>query len=172
MWECEWWPIYKTDASVKQHSRESFPFNRSLSEEQLLEKKLFSSFGYIHRDNHVPEHLRKSLTNFLPITEKFIVCRHNIGPSKEDYIARNRLFSQTRRMLISSFKLQKGFAITSLLLVLLEKGLVCTKITRFVQYTPVKSLNEFFAICRWRSTARKLKPQFQCCCRNNDFGCG
>ena len=25
MWECEWWSLYKTDASVKSHLRENFP---------------------------------------------------------------------------------------------------------------------------------------------------
>ena len=25
MWECEWWSLYKTDASVKRHLRENFP---------------------------------------------------------------------------------------------------------------------------------------------------
>ena len=35
MWECEWWSLYKTDSSVKSHLRESFPYKRPLSEEQL-----------------------------------------------------------------------------------------------------------------------------------------
>ena len=26
MWECEWWSLYKTDASVKSHLRENFPY--------------------------------------------------------------------------------------------------------------------------------------------------
>ena len=26
-WECEWWSLYKTDASVKSHLRENFPYN-------------------------------------------------------------------------------------------------------------------------------------------------
>ena len=28
MWECEWWSLYKTDASVKSHLRENFPYKR------------------------------------------------------------------------------------------------------------------------------------------------
>ena len=27
MWECEWWNLYKTDASVRSHLRENFPTN-------------------------------------------------------------------------------------------------------------------------------------------------
>ena len=36
LWECEWWSLYKTDASVKRHLRENFPYRHPLSEEQLL----------------------------------------------------------------------------------------------------------------------------------------
>ena len=38
MWECEWWSLYKTDASVKSHLRENFPYKRLLSEEQLCKE--------------------------------------------------------------------------------------------------------------------------------------
>ena len=38
MWECEWWSLYKTDASVKSHLRENFPYKRPLSEAQLLQR--------------------------------------------------------------------------------------------------------------------------------------
>ena len=38
MWECEWWRLYKTTNSVKQHIREHFPYRRSLAAEQLLEE--------------------------------------------------------------------------------------------------------------------------------------
>ena len=37
MWVCEWWSLYKTDASVKSHLRENFPYRRPLSEEQLMQ---------------------------------------------------------------------------------------------------------------------------------------
>ena len=33
LWECEWWSLYKTDASVRNHLRENFPHKRSLGEE-------------------------------------------------------------------------------------------------------------------------------------------
>ena len=31
MWECEWWSLYNTDASVKNRLREKFPYRRPLS---------------------------------------------------------------------------------------------------------------------------------------------
>ena len=33
MWECNWWELYRTDASVKSCLRENFPYKRPLSEE-------------------------------------------------------------------------------------------------------------------------------------------
>ena len=35
--ECKWWSLYKTDASVKSHLRENFPYGRPLSEEGLMQ---------------------------------------------------------------------------------------------------------------------------------------
>ena len=37
MWECEWWSLYKTDASVKSHLRKNFPHRRPLSEEGIMQ---------------------------------------------------------------------------------------------------------------------------------------
>ena len=37
MWEGERRSLYKTDASVKSHLRENFPYKRPLSEKQLLQ---------------------------------------------------------------------------------------------------------------------------------------
>ena len=46
-------------------------------------------------------------------------------------------------MLISSFNLENGTVITPLSNFYLELGLQCTKIYRFVQYTPQTILNNF-----------------------------
>ena len=35
MWECEWWRLYKTTNTVKQHIRVNFPYRRSLAAKQL-----------------------------------------------------------------------------------------------------------------------------------------
>ena len=61
----------------------------------------------------------------------------------KNYAEEERLLSQTRKMLISSFTLQNGTLITPLLLFYLQLGLVCTKIHRFVVYTPKKCFNRF-----------------------------
>ena len=46
-------------------------------------------------------------------------------------------------MLISSFTLQNGTLITPILLFYLQLGLVCTKIHRFVEFSPKKCFNSF-----------------------------
>ena len=61
----------------------------------------------------------------------------------KNYADEERLLSQPRKMLISSFTLQNGTLITPLLLFYLQLGLVCTKIHRFGEYTPKKCFNRF-----------------------------
>ena len=51
--------------------------------------------------------------------------------------------SQPRKMFISSFTLTNVTLITPLFLFHLQLGLVCTKIHRFVEYTPNKCFNSF-----------------------------
>ena len=53
------------------------------------------------------------------------------------------MLKHPQRMLISSFKLENGTIIAPLFIFYLELGLQCTKIYRFVQYTPQKYLNHF-----------------------------
>ena len=61
----------------------------------------------------------------------------------KNYAEEERLLSQPQKMLISSFTLQNGTLITSLLLLYLQLGLLVTKIHRFVEYTPNKRFNIF-----------------------------
>ena len=82
MWECEWWSLYKTDASVKSHLRENFPYKRPLSEEQLLQGVIDGQlFGYVQGDIEVPEHQRSHFSNFPPIFKSTEVSRNDIGHS-------------------------------------------------------------------------------------------
>ena len=129
MWECEWWRLYKTDASVKSHLRENFPYKRPLSEEQLLQG-IFDEqlFGYVQCDIEVPEHLRSYFSNFPPICKTTVVSREDIGKSMRENAEEENNMAQPRRMLISSFVLTNGTIITPLLLFYLKLGLVCKKI--------------------------------------------
>ena len=144
MWECEWWRLYKTATNVKQHIRENFPYRRSLTEQQLLEGiKKGSLFGYVQWDLEVPKNLRLNFANFPPIFKNSLVSKNGIGDLKKTYAEEEGIMSQPRKMLISSFARQNGTLITPLLLFYIQLGLVCTKIHRFVEYTPKKSFNSF-----------------------------
>ena len=144
MWECEWWNLYKTTTSVKEHLRESFPYKRPLREEILLEQiRNGKLFGYVQCHIEVPEELKEKFANFPPIFKNTNVSRHDIGSLMQDYAEKEGLLCQPRKMLISSYFLENGTLITPLLLFYLELELVCKKIYRFVEYTPVKCFNKF-----------------------------
>ena len=144
MWECEWWRLYKLTNTVKQHIREHFSYRRSLAVEQLLEEiKKGKLFGYVQCDIEVPENLRSKFTNFPAIFKNTLVSKSDIRDLLKNYAEDERLLSQPRKMLISSFTIQNGTLITPLLLFYLKLGLVCKKIHHFVEYTPKKSFNSF-----------------------------
>ena len=133
MWEWEWWNLCKTTTCFKEHLRESFPYKRPLSEENLLEQiRSGKLFGYVQCDIEAPEELKKKFANFPPIFENANVGRNDIRSLMQDYAEKGGLQCQPRKMLISSFFLENGTLITSLLLFYLELGLVCKKIYRFV----------------------------------------
>ena len=144
MWECEWWRLYKTTNTVKQHIREHFPYRRSLAAEQFLEDiKKGKLFGYVQCDIEIPENLRANFTNFPPIFKNTLVSKNDIGDLMRTYAEEGGIMSQPRKMLISSFTLKNGTLITPLLLFYLQLCFVCTKIHRFVEYTPKKCFNSF-----------------------------
>ena len=61
----------------------------------------------------------------------------------KDYAEEERVLYQPRKMLICIFTVQNGTLITPVLLFYLQLGLVCTKIHRFVEYTPKNCFNRF-----------------------------
>ena len=61
----------------------------------------------------------------------------------KEYAEKEGFMSQPRRMLMSSFHLKNGTIFTPLLLYYLHLGLECTKLHRFVQYTPKKFFKSF-----------------------------
>ena len=99
-------------------------------------------FGYVQFDLIVPDELTK-LSDFPPIFKSTDVPRNDIGEYMKTYAEENDLLKQPQRMLITSFKLTNGKLITPLCNFYLDLGLQCTKIHRFVQYTPREVFNSF-----------------------------
>ena len=144
MWECEWWKLYKTTNNVKQHIGEPFPYRRSLAAEQRLEKiKEGELFGSVQCDIEVPENLTSKFNNFTPIFKNTLVSKSDIGDLMKNDAEEERLLSQPRKMLISSFTLQNGTLVAPLILFHLQLGLICAKIHRFVDYTLKNCFNSF-----------------------------
>ena len=63
MWECQWWSLYKTDATVKSYLRANFPYKRPLSEEQLLKELLMGDS--LAMSHVILKCLNTCATNFL-----------------------------------------------------------------------------------------------------------
>ena len=94
-------------------------------------------------DIEVPENLRSKFVIFPPIFKNSLVSKSGIGDLMKNYAEEERLLSQPRKVLISSFTLQNATLFTARLLFYLWLGFVCTKIHRFVEYTPKKCFNSF-----------------------------
>ena len=100
-------------------------------------------FGYVQCDLSVPDELKAKFSNFPPIFKNIDVARSDIAEYMKTFKEENDLLKQPQIMLISSFKLTNGNLITPLFNFYLDLGLQCTKIHRFVQYTPNKVFNSF-----------------------------
>ena len=75
-WECEWWRLYKTTNTVKQHIRKHSAYRRSLAADKILEKmKKGKIFGYVQCDFEVPQNLRANFANFPPIFKNTLVSK-------------------------------------------------------------------------------------------------
>ena len=162
MWECEWWSLYKTNASVKSHLRENFPHRRPFSEEQLLQGITRGRlFGYVSCDIEVPEHLRDYFSNFPPIFKNTVESRDDNGDLMKQYAEKENIMVQPKRMLLSNFFLTNGTIISPSLLFYLKLGLdspICSIHSQ-------KMFWQFCTVCRGCMTSRRRKSKFQCCMR-------
>ena len=142
--ECQWWELYRTDVTVKNHLRANFPYQQPLSEERLMQEiKSGRLLGYVKCDLKVPDNLKAYFANFPPIFKNTVVSRSDIGDLMKEYAEKEGIMSQPRRMLISSFYLRNGTITNPLLLYYMHLGLECTKSHQFVQCTPKKCFNNF-----------------------------
>ena len=117
VWECEWWSLYKTDASVESHLRENFPYRRPLSGEGLKQGIIDGRlFAHVQCDIEEPEHLSDYFSIFPPIFKNTVVNRDDIGNLIKNNGEKENIMVQPRRMLISGCIVTNGTIITPLLL--------------------------------------------------------
>ena len=80
MWDCNWWELYRTDATEKNHLKAKFPYQRPISDERLMQEiESGKLFGYVQCDLKFPEPLRACFANFPPIFEITVVSRIDVG---------------------------------------------------------------------------------------------
>ena len=108
----------------------------------------------------VPEHLCPYFEDFPPVFKNCEVGRDDIGDHMKEFAERHKLLSKPRKMLISSFKLDRGPIITPLLLFYLEKGVILGDVFWFLQYTPAAASSP---LCKTLSThaAKETKTKSQ-----------
>ena len=97
MWECNWWELYRTDATVRNHFRANFPYHRPLSEEWLMQEITSRRlFDYVQCDLKVPEHFEAYFVNFRPFFKNTVVSRNDIGELMKEYAEKEWIMSQPR----------------------------------------------------------------------------
>ena len=87
-----------------------------MSTDSLLDKmKNGSLFGYVPGGSIVPDELKPTFSNFPPKFQKNTdVCRNDIGEYMKKIAEENDLLKNLQRILILSFKIEKGTTITFL----------------------------------------------------------
>ena len=97
MWECNWCELYRTDATVENHLRANFPYQRPLSEERIMQEIMSRRlFGYVQCDLKVPEQLKAYFANFPPIFKNTVVSRNDIGDLMKEYAEKEGIMSQLK----------------------------------------------------------------------------
>ena len=143
MWECDWWSIYKTDASVKFHLRENFPNERLLSEEQLLQGNVDGKLsGYVQYDIEIAEHLRSYFSNFFLMFENTVASRKDFGTLMKRYAEKNTFWPSLKECLYQVLhQLLERFS--PLNLFHLKRVLACKRSHLFVWNIPKKCFTTF-----------------------------
>ena len=108
--ECQKWKLYKSDLSLKEHLRESFPYKPLLRQDWLLDKiKSGALFGYVQCEIKRIQDLREKIAFFLPFFKNTNVCRQDIGPLMQESAEKKVLNVPTVANVNSSFEMINGF---------------------------------------------------------------
>ena len=93
-WECNWCELYRTVATIKNHPRTNFPYQRPLSEERLMQEiKSRRLFGYVQCDLKVLHYLKACFANVPPIFKNTVVSGIDIGDWMEEYAEKETIMS-------------------------------------------------------------------------------
>ena len=132
------------------------------SEESLIKAiKENDVFGFIECDVETPENIRKNFGSFLfpPVIQRMELDESNMSAyMKERTIEEEKNFNFST--VVQTYSGKKIFLLTSLAKFYLEKGMVISNITKFIQYQPGKALLPFQQkVYNMRVEATKAKDE-------------
>ena len=148
-WECEWEEDKRKDSNIVKFIREKrlnlkSALSGSVSQDTVISKiKSGELFGLVQCDINTPVHLRPKFSELPPIFKNTNISIDDIGTHMKKHCETNKLMTQPRRTLISSY-FGKGILLaTPLLQWYIEKGLEVTNIDQIVEYKPSRCFEGF-----------------------------
>jgi hypothetical protein len=150
MYECEWEQFKKDNSEISQFLKENEFFKTTFKSKpfmptrQILEMVVSEElFGMVWCDIEVPLHLRDKFASFPPIFKHAKVGINDIGEFMRNHCIREKLLSQERKLLISSYFGKAQLIPTPLLKWYIMHGLVVTDIYEVLEYKRSKCFEEF-----------------------------
>ena len=162
IWECDWWKKVKNKVDgAGDYMKTTYPYQKPISENNLIEDiKSGLKFGVVERT----ERLREKFIEVPPTFKNCEVSLEDIGPHMKDFAHEYNPMKKPRRMLISSFCLQRGPVFTPLLQFHLEKRSgIESSLLVYPIYTR-KMFRVFRQLGRGSTTRRRQKHIFFSCC--------
>ena len=158
IWECQYDRIFP---QLEYRETPLFPqiLKKKTSETELLEGiKTGELFGFILADVRTPENVIDQMKEFPPIIRKLTLTdAHLTDYTKTRFkIEKPNASKFERETLIQCFHGDQLLLMTPLAQFYIEKGLLISNITKFIQYIPSRSLNPFAShVTRMRIDAEK-----------------
>ena len=113
-------------------------------------------FGVVECDIHCPDNLLEYFEEAPPLFVHFNIGKEHLSPEMLALAERDGLLKRPRKSLVSVRSGENVVVITPVLKWLLEKGLVCKKIHRIVEFKPFSYYKEFEkTVTQHRSAADK-----------------
>lgn len=149
MWECQWEDEKRKHPNITKFIREKrlnwkSALTGSVSQDVIINKiRTGELFGLVQCDIDTPTHLREEFSELPPIFKNVKISRDDIGTHMKEHCVKNKLMTQPRRTLISSYFGNGILLATPLLRWYLEKGLEVKNIEQVVEYKPNKCFEAF-----------------------------
>lgn len=151
MWECTWFEMKQNSPQIQAFLEDNnitpksvFDGIKDLNESIIIEKIVNGQlFGLIQCDIEVPQELREYFKELPPVFKNTKVSVDDIGEHMKTFCKENKILSQPRRTLISSFFGKSILLITPLIQWYIKHGLIVSNIQQIVEYRPQTCFKKF-----------------------------